>query len=316
MDDDCVRWPRSIVATAVVRLDDLVVLWHGRVLAAADHVESVGFAVVDERFLYRFSGGSGFVVQRAAWHDFRTGRGRQIEVDQLVVLQHLLLVVVLWWLRGRHFVDALVPAAAGQGVLDGRQVPMVHFSRFSVGHEAYGYGVHALVGRLFLVLVLLVLRVLIHALCRRTVIVKVRMRWQLDDKHLRIRTALTVRATGRCILAPRLTGQPFPVMVPPGTGTHSFHAQLVQQFGVVLFERRVFRRFGRRGFRYDRRHRRVLVLVIGRGNFWPIIGAATAPADVVAVFVGRRYADVLIVFLRVCRRNDEKYHHGRGHHRP
>jgi len=57
------------------------------------------------------------------------------------------------------------------------------------------------------------------------------MWWQLDDEHLRIRTAFAVRG----VLAPRLAGQAFPVMVGTavvtGTatgGSHPLHAQPVQ----------------------------------------------------------------------------------------
>jgi len=82
----------------------------------------------------------------------------------------------------------------------------------------------------------------------RPVVVKVRVWWQLDDEHLRVRIAFAVRS----VLASRLAGQTFPVMVAVVIGTaavsaHSLHAQLVQQFSVVLLARRVLgRRLGRR----------------------------------------------------------------------
>jgi len=139
-----------IVGATVVRFDDLVVLRYdrGRVLAA-DHVESVGLSVVDERLFHRFSGPSGLVVKRTAWQDFGTGRRRQFEVTGLGVLHvvNLLLHLLLLLLHRDHVVDALVTSAV-ERVLDGRQVPVVHLGRFAVGHESHGHCVHVLVRHL------------------------------------------------------------------------------------------------------------------------------------------------------------------------
>jgi len=276
-----------IVAATVVRFDDLVVLryYRGRVFAA-DHVESVGLAVVDERFFHRFAGRPWLVVERAARQDLGTGRRRMVKVAGLGVLQvvQLLLHLLLLVLHRDQVVDALVTAAA-QRVLDGRQVPVVHLCRFAVGHESHGHRVHVLVGRLLM-------RLSQPLADGRTVVVKVRVRRQLDDEHLRVRTAFAVRR----VLAPRLAGQSFPVMVGnaivgrTATGPYPLHTQLVQKFGVVLFVRRLLgRRLGRSRcwFRRARRrlvrrvhHRKPLtVVVVGRFR--------TATVDVVAVFISR-----------------------------
>jgi len=162
-----------IVAATVVRLDDLVVLRYdrGRVLAA-DHVESIGLAVVDVRLFHRFSGRPGLIVERAARQDFGTGRRRQFEVTGLgVLLQmvHLLLHLLLLLLHRDQVVDALVTAGT-KSVLDGRQVPVVNLGRFAVGHESYGHRVQVLVGRLLVWLA----QPLVDG---RPVVIEVRMWW-------------------------------------------------------------------------------------------------------------------------------------------
>jgi len=111
-----------IVAATVVRLDDLVVLRYYRCrVLAANHVESVGLAVVDERLFHRFAGRPWLVVERAARQDLGTGSRRMVKVAGLSVLQvvHLLLHLLLLVLHRDQVVDALVTAAA-QRVLDSR----------------------------------------------------------------------------------------------------------------------------------------------------------------------------------------------------
>jgi len=303
---------RSVVAAAVVRFDDLVVLWHGGrgggcVLARADHVKPVGLAVVDERLLHRLAGRPGLVIERAARHHLGAGRRRQLAVAVLELVQLLL----------RDVVDgaaAPVPVAA-ERVFDDGQVPVVHFGRLAVGHEAHGHGVQALVGRLRVRLLLLVVRLVRGR--RGAVAVKVRVRRQLDDEHLRVGTAL---AAVRSVFASRLAGQPFAVMVPDAgvsavdrgaraaAGPHPLHAQPVQKFRVVLF-RRLFRRLCR-CCRRRRRHcsflRRVslrkplTVVVVCRS-----LGSLAATGYAYVVFVGHRQstAAVLFVFLRGRHRN-------------
>jgi len=285
----------------------------GRVLAA-DHVESVGLAVIDERLFHRFSGRSGLVVERTAWQDFGTGRRRQFEVAGLGVLLHvvhLLLHLLLLFLHRDHVIDALVTSAA-ERVLDGRQIPVVHLCRFAVGHESHGHCVQVLVRRLLV-------RLAQPLVDGRTVVVKVRMWWQLDDEHLRIRTAFAVHS----VLAPRLAGQAFPVMVSNAVvtstatgGSHPLHAQSVQQLSVVLLARRLLgRRFGRhrrfgRGRRrlVDRVHHRKPLAVIFVGYLHPGV------TDVVAfIVIGRHVTTVLFLLLRSCRYDAESSHHRRGY---
>lgn len=75
---------RLIVATAVVRLDDLVVLRNGGRVLAAHHIEPVRFAVVDERLLHWFSGRPRLVVERAAWHVELAGRLQMVVLCEMV----------------------------------------------------------------------------------------------------------------------------------------------------------------------------------------------------------------------------------------